>query len=265
MDGEGGVERPLTGGNFDGDVVRVGYTVRRRPGPWTPAVHSLLRHLDQVGFVGAPSAHGLDERGREVLGFIEGDVGRIPMDAYMRTDAVLIDVGRMLRAFHDATAAFAVPEGAVWRQAATDPGPIEVVCHNDWAPYNAVFQDHRLSAFIDWDFARPGSRLWDLAWAAHMWVPLRDNQECVGAGWAAPPDRAHRLRLICDAYGLSDRAGVLQAIRARVEGTAEWIEAGASVGDPVFGRLLREGHAQGYRRAATYLDAADSELRAALL
>jgi aminoglycoside phosphotransferase (APT) family kinase protein len=263
--GEAEVEHPLAGGNFDGDVVRVGDTVRRRAGPWTPAVHALLRHLDGVGFAGAPSAHGMDERGREVLDFIDGDVGRIPMDASIRADAVLVDVGRMLRALHDATTTFAVPEGAVWRQAVSDPGPIQVVCHSDWAPYNAVFRGGRLSAFVDWDFARPGSRVWDLAWAAHTWVPLRDDRECASAGWPAPPDRAHRLRLLCDAYGLGDRRGVLQAIRARVQGTAEWIEAGAAAGEPVFVRLLAEGHAQGYRRAASYLDGAARELGAALL
>jgi aminoglycoside phosphotransferase (APT) family kinase protein len=252
------IEQPLTGGNFDGDVVRVGDTVRRRAGPWTPAVHALLRHLDQVGFVGAPCAHGLDERGREVLDFIPGQAGRIPMEPYMRTDAVLADVGRMLRALHDVTADLVVPGAAVWRQAAADPGPIEVVCHNDWAPYNAVFREGRLVAFIDWDFARPGSRVWDLAWAALTWVPLWADEDSTG------PGRASRLRLLCDAYGLADRAEVVPAIRARVEGTAEWIEGGAAAGEPVHVRLRDEGHAQGYRRAAAQLGAVEAELRAAL-
>jgi Phosphotransferase enzyme family len=259
VDGARDIEQPLTGGNFDGDVVRVGDTVRRRAGPWTPAVHALLRHLDRVGFGGAPRAHGLDERGREVLDFIPGEAGRIPMEPYMRTDAVLADVGRMLRALHDAAADLVVPGGAVWRQAAPDPGPIEVVCHNDWAPYNAVFRDRRLVAFIDWDFARPGSRLWDLAWAALTWVPLwADDEDPAGR------ERASRLRLLCDVYGLGDRDEVVPAIRARVERTAVWIEDGAAAGDPVHVRLRDEGHAQGYRRAAAHLGAVEAELLSAL-
>ena len=34
-------EQPLTGGNVAAGVVRVGDTVRRPSGPWTPAVHTL--------------------------------------------------------------------------------------------------------------------------------------------------------------------------------------------------------------------------------
>jgi hypothetical protein len=35
---------PLGGGNMSSGVVRVGDTVRRPAGPWTPAVHALLTH-----------------------------------------------------------------------------------------------------------------------------------------------------------------------------------------------------------------------------
>jgi hypothetical protein len=48
----GGV--PLAGGNVSGGVVRVGDTVRRPAGFWTPAVHALLKHLHEAGFRGAP-------------------------------------------------------------------------------------------------------------------------------------------------------------------------------------------------------------------
>src|SRR5207249_366967 len=60
------------GGNLS-DAVRVGDTVRRRAGPWTPAVHALLRHLEAVGFEGSPRVIGIDEHGREALAYIEGD------------------------------------------------------------------------------------------------------------------------------------------------------------------------------------------------
>ncbi|MFL6139209.1 MAG: hypothetical protein ACJ74O_15600 [Frankiaceae bacterium] len=49
-----------------GGAWRVGDTVHRVTGPWTPAVHALLRHLaDRVPHV--PRVLGFDERGREVL------------------------------------------------------------------------------------------------------------------------------------------------------------------------------------------------------
>ena len=56
----GGEEIPLADGSMT-TVVRVGDTVRRPVGRWTPAVHSLLRHLEAVGFEGAPRVLGFDD------------------------------------------------------------------------------------------------------------------------------------------------------------------------------------------------------------
>ncbi|WP_199565450.1 hypothetical protein [Spongiactinospora rosea] len=61
----------LTGGNVSQGVVRVGDTVHRPAGLWTPAVHALLSHLHSAGFEGAPRPLGIDERppcGRAALG-----------------------------------------------------------------------------------------------------------------------------------------------------------------------------------------------------
>ena len=68
----GGVEIRLDGGNADG-AVRVGDTVRRAAGPWTPAVHARLAHLAGKGFAGSPRPLGLDSQGREVLTFLVGE------------------------------------------------------------------------------------------------------------------------------------------------------------------------------------------------
>jgi len=77
-----------------------------------------------------------------------------------------------------------------------------VICHNDLSPANTVFRGVRPVAFVDWEFAAPGSRLWDLAYAAWWWVPLH-RPECAAAlGWPRGVDQPRRLRLLCDAYGL---------------------------------------------------------------
>jgi hypothetical protein len=67
-------EVPLAGGHVTGGVVRVGSTVRRPAGPWSPSVHHFLTHLNDVGFDGAPRTLGFDEKGRHVLEFVPGDV-----------------------------------------------------------------------------------------------------------------------------------------------------------------------------------------------
>ena len=35
-------------------AIRHGDTILRPAGPWTPAVHALLRHLEEVGFPASP-------------------------------------------------------------------------------------------------------------------------------------------------------------------------------------------------------------------
>jgi hypothetical protein len=67
------------GGGWEGGPVRVGDTVRRRTGRWTPAVHALLRHLEAVGFNAAPKVLGVDGQGREVVTYIESESGVYPL------------------------------------------------------------------------------------------------------------------------------------------------------------------------------------------
>jgi hypothetical protein len=50
---------------IDGDVVR------RPVGPWTPAVHALLVHLERAGFTGSP--HAVSADGEDVVTYIPGE------------------------------------------------------------------------------------------------------------------------------------------------------------------------------------------------
>jgi len=76
--------------------------------------------------------------------------------------------------------------------------PAEVICHGDVAPYNCVFRDGRPVAFIDFDTAHPGVRIWDLAYAAYRFrAPDRSRQRRLhparrGTG---PPTPTPRRRL----------------------------------------------------------------------
>jgi hypothetical protein len=161
-------EEPLAGGNVSTGVVRIGDTVRRPAGPWTPAVHALLTYLRAAGFDGAPEPLGIDDKGREVLRFIPGTVAwgegfRLLQPA---RDA---RAGRLIRDFHDAVAGFVPPADAHW-QVSIPPDRAEIIAHHGLAQWNLVIGDQW--AFIDWDMAALGSRLWDLAWASLGFIPL---------------------------------------------------------------------------------------------
>jgi Ser/Thr protein kinase RdoA (MazF antagonist) len=195
------------------DVVRVGDTVRRTAGPWTPSVQALLRHVREHGVDWVPEPRGLDERGREVVGYVPGDVHGYPLPGWMWSDAILEAAARRLRAYHDATAGFA-RAGRVWRL--PSHAPDEVVCHNDFAPYNFVFRGRQLVGVIDFDTAAPGPRTWDLAYLAYRLVPLTapENPDAPASTGA---QRRRRLERLCVAYGGADSREVVALVPARLD------------------------------------------------
>ena len=184
-------ETVLEGGDLN-VVVRVGDTVRRPVGEWSPAVHALLRHFETVGFDGAPRFLGIDEQGREVLSFVEGDAALAPIPS---SDETLVELGRLLRRMHEATAGFEPPPDAAWFSGGEGP----LICHRDLFPPNVILREGTPVALIDWDFAGPAEALDDVVSAASHWVPLRTDAE----EWGLPSNRyPERVRVLCDAYGL---------------------------------------------------------------
>jgi hypothetical protein len=249
------VERRLDGGNAGG-AVRVGGTVRKAAGPWTPAVHALLAHLAGKGFAGAPRPLGIDRRGREVLTFLDGEtVGSArPWPAWTRSDDTLLQVARWMRGYHDAVADFVPPPGAVWRMGGQwRPGLI--VGHNDTAPYNAVRRAGRLAGFFDWDMAGPVTAEWDLAFAAFSWVPLHARHVVEQEGFTDFGSRPERLRQFLSEYGRSESAGsFLAVVRACLDALVARLRELAVTGEPVFGQLIAQGADADLETALAQLD-----------
>ncbi len=187
-----------------------------------PAVHALLRHLEAVGFDATPHVLGIDEQGREILTFVEGDEATW-------SDDELRAVGLLVRRYHDAAASFVSPPDAQWQRLVGAPAGQKIVCHNDLSPWNTVYRAGEPVALIDWDLAAPAPPLWDLAWAVYRYVPLFDDDSCRRLEIPLQP-RGPRIRLFCDAYGLGDREALFDAvcrrIEAQVETAREWGEAG---------------------------------------
>lgn len=251
-------EVPFIGGNMN-DATRVGDTVRRRAGPWTPAVHALLRFLENAGFA-APRARGMDEQGREILEYIEGDVHPgwpDPAPDWVMDDDRLAEGARHLRRYHDLVEGFDPPAGARWRLVA--PTAPEIICHNDWVPGNALFREHRLAVMLDWDMAGPGTRLWDIANSASFWVPLFSAARPLGI-----EEQARRVRLFCDAYGLTDRSSLLDVLKERTLFVGEFIEEQVRLEDKGAMKLAGWDVPARMKRNAAYLDEHRTVLERAL-
>lgn len=191
---------PLRGGVITG-AERIDDCVHRATGPWTPAVHQLLRHLEEVGFDGAPRLRGFDHEDRELLTYIDGEAGSVAFPSALRVEAGVAAFGRFVREYHDAAGGFHPSDDAVWRIGVRPLRAGEVVCHGDFGHWNTIWRGDKLVAAIDWDFAEPGDPLRDLSTGAITSVPLGDDDLAKLLGYATPVDRRRRIKVLCDAYG----------------------------------------------------------------
>ena len=243
-------EESLTGGGVN-HVVKIGSTVRRPTGPWTPLVHDLLRQVREHGFTSAPEPLGLDDEGREILTFLPGTVSGYPMTPEARSDEALVSAAKLLRRYHDATVGFAERHPKGWQLPSREP--VEVVCHGDFAPHNCVLDGARVVGVIDFDTAHPGPRLWDVAYAVYRFAPLSPEEPLV--------DQGRRAQLFCDSYGLGvERAHLAQAVENRLDALVDLIRTKATAGHPAFARHLADGHIEHYLRDRAYVAAHRAEL-----
>jgi hypothetical protein len=236
--------------------VRKGDVVERVLGPGGTNVHALLEHLHGRGFELAPRFLGLTGDGtRERLSFLPGETGYPPLAAELRSDEALVSVARAVRGLHDASQGFVPPEPGRW-SGHDYAGPVQPDCvgHRDLAPWNIVFDGERVTGIIDWDFAGPTGRAWDLAYTAHQFVPFHPTEALPAWGWDTEPDRAERLRLFADAYGPQVTPAELVDLAAlRLLSIGAHIEDRIRAGDPAFAVHRDEDHGSGYRAAAAYI------------
>ena len=258
---ETGGGEPLIGDGVTPGIVRIGDTVRRPARPFTRTVQAYLAHLHQAGFTAAPVPLGIDGQGREILSFVPGDIPREPLPAETARDDVLVALARLIRALHEASAGWTPPPGAVWGgipgTAALPPvdGEPELVSHRDYCPGNVVFRAGLPAALIDFDLAKPTTRLYDIANALWWWAPLRDPRDRAPAFTSL--DIPHRAAVFADAYGMTaqqrqDLVPLMIRIAHRYHITAR-AAAGA---DPVFRRLWEQGAKDELPRAEAWLQQA---------
>ena len=248
-------EEHLDGGVANaGSVFRRGDEVHRPAGPHAEAIHQLLRLVRARGFDGVPQPLALDG-GRERLEYIAGDVPVPPFPGWWRTDGALASTAVLLRRFHDVTEGLDVGHGSRWSTELADPRGAEVICHNDVCPENVVYRDGVAVALLDFDYAAPGRRVYDLAQLAKMCCPLDAPANAVQIG-LDDVDPFARLRIVADAYGLGpDRLDFLAAIFDAVRVGEAFVRRHVEAGDPGFVATWEDrGGEQRSKRRARWLD-----------
>lgn len=200
-------------------------------------MHAALARLRAAGLDEVPAPLALDDDA-ELVSFLPGEAGA-PCWPYQATEEGLRSVAQLLRRVHDVSAGWSWPVDAAWAQPVREPA--EVLCHGDPGPWNMVWVDGRATGLFDWDFCYPGPRRDDVAYALQWLVPFRPDEEAMRwHAFAAPPDRAGRLRSFCAAYDI-DPEGMVDAVlegqlrtrdrertlaEAGVEPQASWVAAG---------------------------------------
>lgn len=251
-------EEILTGGNIN-EVVKVGETIRRQSNRF---LNDLLLHLEKVDCPYVPRYLGTDNKGREIFSYLEGVVpgNQYPeTESYMWSDAALIELAKILRAYHDAAVGFITSEAS--SNAYPDQSQHEVICHNDAALYNVVFKNNLPVGIIDFDMAGPGPRMWDIAYTLYTSVPL--------AGFSPTGEdysivdydkdkhaliRNERIKLFFSAYGIDVPMDLKKWVITRIESMCTTLTDRAAAGEPAFVKLVQEGHLVHYQKELLYLE-----------
>lgn len=175
------IGQPLKGGRSTNEVIKIGNTIHRSQGPNSKFVHNLLTQLDQQNFSYSPKFLGIDEKGREILSYIYGEV---PTGDHRWTMEQVISVVHIMKKFHEATD--------------------HTICHHDIAPWNVVLKNNIPVALIDFDEASVGDCIDDLAY--FLWTFLE-------LGGDIPIEtQTTKIKKLCHEYGYSDSKKLTEKI-----------------------------------------------------
>jgi Ser/Thr protein kinase RdoA (MazF antagonist) len=113
-----------------------------------------------------------------------------------------------------------------------------LACHDDLNLDNVIFRDGRAVALIDFDWASPGSAVWDVAGAVRLWAPLRPEHYIDDARRGRGLDR---LRTFVAAYGAElDPERLVEAVRLNHVRMYRLIEEGGQAGNLSFAAYWQE-------------------------
>lgn len=256
-------EEMLDGGNVN-DVVRIGNTVHRTAD--NAFVHELLMFLKKCGFCKVPEFLGIDDKGREILSFLPGEVpGNDYPDfkPYIWTENSLIRCAELLRQYHDAVQDF-TPFAEKYdfnnNYSLMEGWVNEVVCHNDAALYNVVFRNEVPVALIDFDLAAPGPRIWDIVYMLYTAVPLASFAIDYTTGKSISynhnlhaADRCKRISLFFKSYGIALPQNLKEWTIRRIKGMCDTLTLGAEQGNHAFQKMIDEGHLTHYQQEIIFL------------
>ena len=215
----------MNGGNISQPILKNNTIIKKRYES-SDTIHQLLIHLEKKGLNWLPKSIELTPEEHK-LSYIEGEVPH-NLPNWIWEDSILTDIARKLRIFHDATQDFSL-ENEIWEL--EEKSPREVICHNDFAPYNSIFKKQKFVGLIDFDVCAPGFRLWDISYTAYRFVPIIPEsvtEEQKVFSLFSKNNVIRRLEVFLDEYSnnqksyLYSRKEALEVAIERLNYLAEW-------------------------------------------
>ena len=189
---------PLIGGNVN-SVALKNNVVRRKLTSVSPAIHQLLKYLEARNFQGVPRLLDRDND-YEYLSYFPGEPIFRPWTNAIKTDEFISQLGEWLKNYHHIVADFKLEGDVKFNWGLTHPKSDTIVCHGDLGPWNCIQQDGKFKGIIDWDLARYGYAIDNVAEFVFEFIPFNPNlEETIGQ----VPDTIllRRLEVFCEAYG----------------------------------------------------------------
>lgn len=250
------IEEPLHGGNIS-NVSRKGKTVRREQHNNNYFVHLLLQHLEKIKYPYSPRFLGIDKQNREVLTFIDGEAGNYPLKQYMWSNESLEAIAKMLRGYHDAVENFHFKEE--WMPLEGTPEPLEIICHNDFAIYNIIFNKEQPVGIIDFDMAAPGPKMWDVVYSLYTSVPLsrfiltEDEDRTVYDSSIHGKEKKNRVKIFLKSYGVDLNDDIFELLQLRLNTLCKTIEREACNGNLAYQKMIKDGHVEHYKKDIQFI------------
>ncbi|MCL2322700.1 MAG: aminoglycoside phosphotransferase family protein [Oscillospiraceae bacterium] len=245
-------EKELKGGNIS-SVSTNGSIVFKDAKSQSVTIQRLLKHLQQKGVNFCPKPLGFDDYGREMLSYVKGSTTLDYPQVSLITERIDIvkRAALMLRELHDATLDFIRSDDDIWFLRYDGDLPKEVICHNDFAPYNVTFEDDLPIGLIDFDTACPAPRVWDIAYAAYRFIPLSKSVYDCNLGKYRDYDedkdceeRRILLNEFLQNYGFNGDIG--KYLVQRLESLVRLFDEECTKGNKVFIKMREEGHQDFY-------------------
>lgn len=234
--------------------VKIERIIRKRAQIWSNQIHAYLNFLKLVEFKGVPIPLGFDEHGNELLTYVKGKTCDYPLSDSVKSENALISAAKLLREYHSVSEKYIketkFPEDG-WMFSAKRP--VEIICHNDFAPYNICFSGSEAIGLIDFEAAMPGPKIWDVAYALYRFAPFTHPSNKDGFGRLT--DQCKRAKIFCDTYELdnTDRENMADVIIERLETLIKFMLCAANKGEKKYQACISDGHHKLYEMDIEYI------------